>query len=790
MAALRNFALSFGLAAAVADANPVLYSRQSGTAGSPCASVSALAASQTAVAPSATPTVPADLAYECINSVPINQTAALNLIKTARPYWEWQSTLAYLKDPPAEYAEKIQDPIDVFAELDALEASVANGTITKEYEFGYTLYRIMQRTHDGHFVYVPDSVGGIFNFGRPIPLVSVSDDGASAPKPYAYPDVLAAVLNNATFTPSAISQIDGEPAAAWLEAWSQYGSLQDRDALYNNVFYELAVVSLGTSGSGMGTFTGGGRGRWVYPGPTTTLSFENGTAHTMQNFAKVLVPFDGVDSGESLYAAFFTTPSDTSFHNGEPSSSAAATSTTSSTASATSTTTTTSTPAPGYPPPVIRQANNLIGGYYLPAPYTSVAVLSVPSFVGSSQQAAFQSTARSFLAAARAAGKTKLVVDVSANGGGTILLGYDLFKQLFPSIDAFAAADRARAVEALGVVGGKFSEVAAGVERVYVGEEGEGGNATLYELEVDVVSTYLNYRTDERVDGKAFGSWGEKFGPVEGHGDEYTELSRWNLSDVLTPYNSGGVWVTGYGEGAGENATQPFRAEDVVVMTDGYCASTCTIFSRLMQDLAGVKHIAMGGRSPSSSTSSSSSAAPIIQAVGGVKGTNNWPWDFIQYNVALAYSYANATERAHFDTTALADYNDQTPFLRAAAGTSYNVNFRDGIKKDDLVDRTPLQFVYEPADCRVYWTKEMTVDVTAAWKAVADSAWGLGGESRCVAGGLAGNGTAYGGERRKRSEEEEEGSVRRRELVESDYPLDLWTDLDGMDLRMDGYMMP
>lgn len=129
--ALKKLALASGLAVAAA-ANP-LYRRQNET-GSACASVSALAASQTAVAPKATPTVPAALAYDCINSVPINQTAALDLIKTIRPYWEWQSTLAYLKDPPAEYVEKIQDPIDVFAELDDLEAKVSGGSITKEYE--------------------------------------------------------------------------------------------------------------------------------------------------------------------------------------------------------------------------------------------------------------------------------------------------------------------------------------------------------------------------------------------------------------------------------------------------------------------------------------------------------------------------------------------------------------------------------------------------------------------------------------------------------------------------------
>lgn len=431
-------------------------------------------------------------------------------------------------------------------------------------QFGFTIYRILQSTHDGHFVYVPDSVGGIFNFGRPIPLVSVSDDGQSIPKPYAYPDILAASVGNVSFAPSAISEIDGEVATTWLENWSQYGSLQDRDALYNNVFYELAIVSLGSSGTGMGTFTGGGRGRWIYPGASTTLTFENGTSHTMQNFAKVLIPFDGIDSGESLYNLHFTTPEDTSFHNGE---STTTTTTTSSTTAPTSTTTATSTPAPGYPPPIIRQENNLIGGYFLTTPlHSDTAILSVPSFVGTSAQTSFQTTARTFLAAARAANKTKLIIDVSANGGGTILLGYDLFAQLFPTLPAFAAADRARATPQLDLLGRKFSGLAAGVPRTL----DAGDNDTLAELTADVVSSYLNYRTDETPAEAPFASWAHKFGPVPQRGDNYTELARWNLSDVLTPLNSGGVYVTGYGGGAASNLTQPFAAENIVVMTDGY----------------------------------------------------------------------------------------------------------------------------------------------------------------------------------------------------------------------------
>lgn len=71
------------------------------TSNGACASVAVLAASQTSVLPSATPTVPADLAYECLNSIPFNQSAAVALLDSIDPYLNWQTTPEYLKDPPA-----------------------------------------------------------------------------------------------------------------------------------------------------------------------------------------------------------------------------------------------------------------------------------------------------------------------------------------------------------------------------------------------------------------------------------------------------------------------------------------------------------------------------------------------------------------------------------------------------------------------------------------------------------------------------------------------------------------
>ena len=92
-----------------------------------------------------------------------------------------------------------------------------------------------------------------------------------------------------------------------------------------------------------------------------------------------------------------------------------------------------------------------------------------------------------------------------------------------------------------------------------------------------------------------------------------------------------------------------------------------------MRQQAGIKTIAMGGRSRHG----------ISQAIGGVKGTNDFPWDYIQNLVQVAYAYATPEEQAYYNTIELGDYYSQLPFYRAAIGTAHNVNFRDGIRHGD-----------------------------------------------------------------------------------------------------------
>ena len=398
--------------------------------------------------------------------------------------------------------------------------------------------------------------------------------------------------------------------------------------------------------------------------------------------------------------------------------------------------------------------------------YSSIAVLSVPSFVGVfAEEASFQDVATTFIADAVAAGKTKLVIDVSANGGGTILQGYSLFKNLFPSLEPYGAT-RFRAHEAFNIIGETVSAAAGpaypwdNLSAIELGLV----NATVLD---DFYDTPFDYRADTDMDGHAFTSWAEKYGPHAYNGDDFTSIIRWNLSDPTDIYTSG-IIVDGYQNRTAIPPSQPFAAADVVVVYDGYCASTCTIFSEFMTAQAGVKTVAVGGRPQPGS----------MQAVGGVKGTNDYTWDEIYVLVNDTFTLGTPAQQAAWEGTELGLYST-LPFERGLPG--YAVNARDGIQEGDASE-TPLQFIYQPADCRIWYTAAMTVDVTALWEKVADVAWG--GEA-CVAGGL--------GRKKRGVESNRRTPVQRTSEVDVEglaVGMGTWTDLRGETIVGDAYMRP
>lgn len=127
------------------------------------------------------PVVPAALAYECFNTVPLGKDEAIKLVDAIEPYLEWQSDAAFKKNPPKDYA---YPGFDMFANLANVKSNLQAGKYASEYEFQIDLYKqVWAPGQDGHFVFYPDLLSKAFKFKRQsLPLVSISEDGTSLPQ--------------------------------------------------------------------------------------------------------------------------------------------------------------------------------------------------------------------------------------------------------------------------------------------------------------------------------------------------------------------------------------------------------------------------------------------------------------------------------------------------------------------------------------------------------------------------------------------------------------------------------
>jgi hypothetical protein len=200
--------------------------------------------------------------------------------------------------------------------------------------------------------------------------------------------------------PSPVVSINGVDVAAYLghvQGNDQLGAemlFQDRDAEYNSMFYSLRNIASGTAGyfASAGVVTS--------PVANYSLGFQNRTFLNVTNFATPAVSFANISSGQELFAAVELK---------QASSNSGGTATSSIDLSN------------GYPAPVIEHSQGYVAGYFLNATnFTDTAVLALLTFEPGTNKYTqeYQSVIQRFLALSVAAGKTKLVVDLSGNPGG------------------------------------------------------------------------------------------------------------------------------------------------------------------------------------------------------------------------------------------------------------------------------------------------------------------------------------------------------------------------------------
>ncbi|KAL8352230.1 hypothetical protein RB601_002508 [Gaeumannomyces tritici] len=511
------------------------------------------------------PSVDAALAYACLTSIPVKRSTAL---KTTRP-----RGYAY-------------PGYDMFAELAAVRAGIEAGSYATEHAWQADLFeRVFGAGHDGHMVVMPDLLDTV-HWRRGLALVSVSEDGVAPPVLKAYEDVVSGAA-----AASAVTHIDGKDAVGFVQDWvDRAGEHQDRDANYNAMFYSKAQEVVYKT---KGYFSGGGRLQLLYPGETTTLTFNNGTVVKLRNTALLQGDWTGVVDAASFVRKLtpLAVPGAQVPDTGDEDRQALARrpGVTPTVAARSALLSTRAASAwPGYPEAEAVSLDKSASGYFLSGPgYSDVAVLVLTGFspIGFDVQAVVQK----FYAKAVAAGKKKLVIDLQANEGGFIYLAYDMFRQLFPDI-VQQGLGRRRLSPGFEAV----ARAAAAICKDFDPRAAEKVRDTDLWL---LCQSPLNYGYELDTALRHFESYAQKYAPHEHHGDRFTNLTGWDLgnhADSSSLFYGFNMNVTGYGDRT--NMRRPFAGPDDVVVYDGACASACTVLSEFLVHHAGVKTVSLGGR--------------------------------------------------------------------------------------------------------------------------------------------------------------------------------------------------
>lgn len=540
-------------------------------------------------------------------------------------------------------------------------------------------------------------------FYRPgFSFASVSSDGTRLPEVFMLTAALRGNKGELDYHPSAVSKIDGVPVSKWLEDNAMYALAgpQDPDAMYNTQVYSLSGNLTGANGIQRTTFE--------IP-DSHTIKFRNGTEIVIENQVQINAEHDftKIENGDDVHKSFeLPLPITTT--------SSAVQATNTSTATPTSDSTS-ATPTPttdhitNYPYPVVKDTYDIVSGYFLnDTGYEDVAVLSIRSFLpivdadalGSGTDFILEgrNVMASFLKAAAADKRTKLVIDMSSNGGGRIDLANEFYRLLFPD-GKLSRSDRWRATP--------YFDVLSSID---------------YEL---VYQAYYNGAPPVDANGKEITSRDEWFGPYTlESGQNMTAACLANPDRPWSPSNEDPKY---YFNGEQKNTTlipeRLFEPENILIVTDGYCASSCTIFTGLLTRNHGVRTLALGGRPVNQA----------MQAMGGVKGTgaSNRAAIVSVLEGAVEYLVENEDKESLKTLENAADVLpsiDPAPLRDFSAG--YTFNSVSSYTKEDL-DGYPVHFRYEAANCRLFFTQQMLAAMPEQWRRAADVAWNGG---QCVPG--------------------------------------------------------
>ncbi|KAJ4303366.1 hypothetical protein N0V90_002259 [Kalmusia sp. IMI 367209] len=621
--------------------------------------------------------------------MPFNQTRASVFITELKKYVQFQSTIEVVKNPPDTYAGPT---VDIMGGLDRIKDT----HYSNHFQFDLEIFNLFNSVNDGHFYLKPCSIT-IFNFFRkPLGLVSVSKDGRSTPEIYTAIDLKSLSAGASNVSP--VTTINGQDVIKYLETIAAQTRYQDPDARWNSLFASDANLASNPEDKygGFGAFIAGVNMFW--PGVNNTrLGFKNGSSVDLPTYAKYL--FNSLQPSAIDMFNFACIPRTT---NGNSTSINTRQSTPTGPESNLDLLTPRATAGPaGYPMPFWRDGLNQISGYTLD---NETTVMFIPTFDAGpdGQDGVFSQVASQIVNTAISNGRTKLIIDLSSNGGGNIKRAFDLFKLFFPSGFPYSATRLRRhdAVDSIVLAARKLNSTSGGSSpftwQAFVTPAQDSGFASLddflkgeIQLGVNVTSLYANFN--------------------------YTQLSTKDSP------------IRGFGPVAVNN-TQPYKPEDILLITDGTCTSTCTTFVNLMTNAGGVRALTFGGRPRSEP----------MQVMGGVRGAQSYSFTNIDTDISDVKSLVeNDTSLLTQEQIARAQASlpigtKNMPFFISAGGVNLRNAYQEG------ADHLPLQFDYQASDCRLFYTAQNVREPSSSWVDAKAAVWGGRG---CVTGSTGGKGS-------------------------------------------------
>ncbi|VBB84547.1 Putative protein of unknown function [Podospora comata] len=654
--------------------------------------------------------------YSCLTAVPFLKDVGLRFIEYYNTTLQFQSTLAYLESPPAEYQ---QPAVDVVAELGRVKQKVLDDQYTRQLDFEYDIHSIVHAIHDDHVnLYI--GITAAFSFASPFDFVSASLDGKALPRIYLKDDIVKARNNGWAEEPSPVATINGADVTEFLAQFSSrnaFGYLESH-ADWNDMF-EHPTNDIqgfyGTLGGQLLFYPGNGlddtfnvkledgtewNDNWLAllnqihsPGPLETAGdfynyFVLGLAPPVEviedsSDSGLVFDFEGEDGLKLIEIKIDTDwleESDEAF------------------------------PKPEVAQPFLTiSGGGVVTGYF----QDDVGILSIPTFEQFPEEAKnFSNTVQEFITKAEDRNVKKIIIDLQQNRGGSPNLAFDTFRRFFPqepdSLPWTWAGSRRRSHPLGDLVGDTITEWWKGLDTEDDVQLFDQWDEAANEF---VIATKINPLTNTTYD-----NWAQYSpGSASYREDTFSKVERLNLSDDQVLYSAFSIETVEddpYGYGGNPVTTkQAWKPEDIVILTDGLCSSTCSLFVGFMTQ-AGVRTIVAGGRPETGP----------MQAVSGSRGTR-------------AYSNHILDRMFQFTGQLLPD-NSSLPNIPIDYETRdtglwvhhAGLNLRDEIlksdwEKDPNAEHVPRQFQYEAAHCRIFYTVRNIYNMTQLWSDVAKAAW-------------------------------------------------------------------